>query len=271
VIAQKTVPVTIPGGPEIVIQRSLLGSLTVMADGSPVARKSWRQPVYQIRINGMPSDLRITGQYRGLQAQVNGLVIPLERRLATWETVLSLAPFGLIAVGGLIGAVIASVAVGINTILVRRIPLVPIRAAVLVVVAGLSFGMWYATVRTIVSGPNLAVGTCLNGVHEGAALSSSTTHVVACASAHDSEVVGTYTTSDTGAYPGQPALVNRGDAPCRSLFTAYVGTDLDSSRLTMLFVVPTARTWADGARQITCLVVASNGAELTGSVLGSGR
>ena len=66
-------------------------------------------------------------------------------------------------------------------------------------------------------------------------------------------------------------LVSIGDAPCRSQFNTYVGTDLDSSRLTMLFVVPTDQSWAGGARQITCLVVASNGGQLTGSVFASGR
>ena len=43
------------------------------------------------------------------------------------------------------------------------------------------------------------------------------------------------------------------------------------STLPMLLVVPTDQTWADGARQITCLVVASNGVQLTGSVLATGR
>jgi len=271
VIAQTTLPVTIPGGPEIVIQRSLLGSITVLADGAPVARKSWRRPVYPIRINGVPSDLRIAGQFSGLRAQVNGLDIPLEQRLAPWETVLSLLPFALIAVGGLVGGVIAGVAVGFNTMLVRRIPLVPLRAAVLVVVAALSFGLWYTTVRAIVRAPNLTAGTCLNGVHEGAALSSTTTHAVACTSVHDSEVVGTYATGGTGAYPGQQSLLRLGEAPCRSQFSSFVGTDLESSSLTMLLVVPTDQTWADGARQITCLVVASNGGPLTGSVLATGR
>jgi len=125
----------IPGtdGPEITVRTSRLGTITVLANGVPLKRTSRRKMLFNVPLaDGTTTELQIGNQFTGLTAQINGTVIPLQRRLARWEVVLVFAPFVLIVVGGLIGGIAAALGAGINMQLARRIGSTPTRIAAMI-------------------------------------------------------------------------------------------------------------------------------------------
>jgi putative regulator of septum formation len=264
----------IPGtsGPEIRVRRSVLGNVKVLADGVPIKRAGRRGLRYQIPLqDGTTTELQLTGQWTGMRAIVNGAQLPLERPLARWEVVLTFLPFLLAIVGGLLGAVFAIAGIAINGGLVRRAIRAPIKALVMVAITVLAVASYFVAVFAIAPLPTLTVGTCLNGIEEGRTVTSSGSRPIDCAVAHDNEIVGSVTHPGAASYPGQPALVQYGEAPCLTAFQQYVGVDFQSSGLDMLEVVPTDVTWLKGDRHISCIVLTRDGSRITGSVKGTAR
>jgi hypothetical protein len=264
----------IPGttGPEIVVRRSLLGNISVLADGIPIKKASRRSLTYQIPLpDGTTTELQLTGQWSGLRAVVDGAQLPLERPLARWEIALTFLPLLLALLGGLLGAAFAIVATVINGSLVRRSIRAPIKAVAMSGVTVLAVALYFGSVLAIAPIPTPMVGTCVNGIGEGRTVTTDSSRAVDCAKPHDNEIVGSVSHPGAATYPGQPALLNYGETPCLTAFQQYVGVDFQNSSLDMLMVVPTDVTWLKGDRLISCVVLTRDGSRITGSVKATAR
>jgi hypothetical protein len=264
-------PFRIPGttGPEIIVRRSPFGTFKVLVDGVPVNGRRGRFPIHLS--DGTVKELRLTGQWTGLKAVVDGVESPLEPPIPRFLLVLIFLPFAVGPFGGMIGGAFGGLGVAVNTGVARlRIGTagkvfamlgVAVLAAALYVVTAVAFRNAIAPVAT------LDVGICINGVAEGQVLDSF--DPVSCATPHDGEVVGSATHPGASAYPSEAALADFAATPCIAAFNSYVGRDFQISSLAMLPLVPTESTWATGDRAITCVVLADDGSKLTMSVKGS--
>lgn len=264
----------IPGTlrPDISVTRSILGSIRVRVDGQKAQRRGWWRPTYLIPMaDGSTKELLLTGQWIGLKAIVNGDEIAIERKLRPWEIALTFLPFGLVVLGGLIGWLFGAVAWAINVRLARSKFRGPIRAAGMILVSLVAAALFLATAVAIVPVPTLTVGSCVNGIDEGAPVTAATTRSVDCANPHDNEVVASVDYAPNGAFPGQAALDAFAITHCPPAFESYVGISYEQSSLGILPVMPTDLTWAKGDRSIVCVVLTMDGSKLTGSVKGSRR
>lgn len=93
--------------------------------------------------------------------------------------------------------------------------------------------------------------------------------IVECAEPHDNEVYELFDLPD-GDYPGDTTIEDNAVDGCLAAFDVYVGRDYASSSLDMRFLVPTPDTWGSGDREVVCVLYDLNGAQLTGSVQGTG-
>lgn len=86
-----------------------------------------------------------------------------------------------------------------------------------------------------------------------------------CEAPHVYEVMS-MTPSELGdEFPGDDVLAAEADALCSAEF-AELGRDAVAG-LAALHLVPSGDSWAAGDRDVACLIVSSDGAELTGSRL----
>ncbi len=190
--------------------------------------------------------------------------------------VLSFLPLVLVPIGGLLGGMIGGVAAAINVVVARGRLGVPAKVAVILGLTAAAILLYAgvliaaSTVPTT-SAPPLQVGTCVNGIHPGTAVTAEITKPVDCTTGHDDEIVGVVSYTINGAYPGQAAVDTFANAPCVAAFGSYVGVDFELSALDMITVTPSELSWARGDRQISCVAVARDGSRLTGSVKGSRR
>ena len=113
------------------------------------------------------------------------------------------------------------------------------------------------------------VGQCVNDpvLAEDGQIEVGTMPIVDCAEPHTGEVFYVEDLPD-GDYPSDASTL--GETLCPDNFDAYVGTPYLESSLYVTQLYPTPETWADGDRQIVCLIVEENGGELTGSAKDSG-
>ena len=113
----------------------------------------------------------------------------------------------------------------------------------------------------------IKVGNCLNfgdGTGEVTEV-----QVIDCASAHDSEAYQSVIMTD-GDFPGATAVEDAAISDCTTSFVTFVGHDYESSVLDFSYYYPTEASWADGDREILCLVVDPNG-KSTGSLAGAAK
>jgi hypothetical protein len=113
-----------PDSPEIVVDQSQLTGLGVYIDGARLSRLRERgAPSWQIPMaDGSTRRISIGGQMRGLQVVIEGDgIIQLERRLALWELILAVLPFGLLGLTGIPGGVLGLIAILVN-LRVLRLP-----------------------------------------------------------------------------------------------------------------------------------------------------
>jgi hypothetical protein len=92
--------------------------------------------------------------------------------------------------------------------------------------------------------------------------------VVPCDRAHDNEVFHVFRAAG-GDYPGQEALLDVAAVRCRNAFTDYVGVPLNESDLHVFQVLPTARTWRRGDREVVCVLYGDGGRRIIGSARAS--
>ena len=111
------------------------------------------------------------------------------------------------------------------------------------------------------------VGDCLNdGAMEGEV---SETVVIDCAEPHDSEAYASVMIED-GDFPGDDAVAEQAVTECTNEFSAFVGMDYQSSSLDFAYYYPTEDSWANGDREILCLIVDPAG-KVEGSLQGAAR
>ena len=96
--------------------------------------------------------------------------------------------------------------------------------------------------------------------------------VVGCEASHVYEVFHVYDhESADDTYPGEDALQNAAAAECEAAFESYVGIDYQDSRWFGTTVPPSEETWANGDREMVCLLHLEDESEVTGSAQGSGE
>ena len=95
--------------------------------------------------------------------------------------------------------------------------------------------------------------------------------VVDCDASHVYEVFGltTYEGGATESFPGDDTLNTAADAACRPAFEDYVGVAYDDSRWFGTFINPSASTWADGDREIVCVLHTQEEEPVAGSARGT--
>jgi hypothetical protein len=111
-----------PGSPEITVDHSQLTGLHVLVDGRSLdrlreaGRPAWRIPLS----DGSTRRVAFGGQLTGLQAILeDGRTIQIERRLAAWELILAVLPFGLLGLTGISGGLLGLIAVLANLRILR--------------------------------------------------------------------------------------------------------------------------------------------------------
>lgn len=114
---------------------------------------------------------------------------------------------------------------------------------------------------------SIKVGDCLND--GGATGEVSTVPTIACSEPHDSEAFASILMDD-GDFPGDQAVQDEAVAECTIEFETFVGVDYDSSELDFAYYFPTEESWANGDREILCLIVDPDG-QSTGSLEGANR
>lgn len=115
---------------------------------------------------------------------------------------------------------------------------------------------------------DLEVGDCFSADTE----LLDTVLVVDCEDTHVYEVyeVFDYDAADD-AFPGDAALQEAAGTECEATFEAYVGIAYEDSQWFYTAIPPNETTWADGDREILCLLHLEDESEVTGSAEGSGE
>lgn len=118
----------------------------------------------------------------------------------------------------------------------------------------------------------LEPGDCLLAPEEVTAQISEL-ETVPCSEQHDQEAYAVVPyvgdeESDSGAFPGDEALMEFADGACAQEFTDYVGVDYLDSSYFFTYLLPSPRSWQDKDRNVVCFVIDS-GRPLTGSVAGT--
>jgi hypothetical protein len=114
---------------------------------------------------------------------------------------------------------------------------------------------------------DLRVGDCFNEP-EGQEVSDVT--AVPCAEPHDQEVFAVEIMTG-GTFPTTQEQQQFVADRCLPAFESYVGTPYQESDLDIFTLTPTAASWEQGDRAVTCSAYAVDGSSLTGTVQGSNR
>jgi hypothetical protein len=113
----------------------------------------------------------------------------------------------------------------------------------------------------------LPVGTCLDDLSSDYITDD---NVLDCAQPHSFEVFGSVLVTDS-AFPGADALETQAFDKCDAAFGDYVGIPYADSTLNYSYLAPTAETWAQGDREIVCLIFDPEAEQTTGSLAASKR
>lgn len=108
----------------------------------------------------------------------------------------------------------------------------------------------------------IKIGDCLND--QSAEAEVTEIPKVSCDKPHDSEVYASGESAEP-EWPGDEALTAEADKLCESEFAAFVGLSYDESTLTIGSYTPGKESWADGDRQIDCVISGADG-QTTGSL-----
>ena len=114
----------------------------------------------------------------------------------------------------------------------------------------------------------LGVGACFD---EPTTLEVASVETVPCSGLHDYEVFGrVFLTGVDTAFPGRASVDEQAFFRCVPLFEDYVGLEYEVSILDVATLSPTAESWEDGDRGVTCALLRIDGDPLSGSVMGQG-
>ena len=128
-----------------------------------------------------------------------------------------------------------------------------------------------------VSTSDLEVGDCFDdpddteeGEDGGISYDAAEVAAIPCDQPHDNEVFLLKNTELPGKdFPGEEALEAEADKVCLAAFEAYVGKKYDESIYDYGHLTPTAETWAEGDRELVCIVYHGQLEPLTKPVKGT--
>ena len=101
---------------------------------------------------------------------------------------------------------------------------------------------------------DITVGDCINDAEATASDEVSNVTVVECTEAHDYEAFEAVDLPD-GDYPGTEAVDASAVEACTPAYEDFVGIAYDDSLMDFTYFAPTSASWADGDREILCLLV----------------
>jgi hypothetical protein len=110
---------------------------------------------------------------------------------------------------------------------------------------------------------SIKVGDCIGSFGDGEEVQE--IPVVPCDEPHDQEVYARHEVPDADEFPGLEAVQAMGDEQCAADFAEFVGLDYDESALYLSYLTPTKDSWAQGDREILC-VIYEDGAQTTGTL-----
>ncbi len=140
----------------------------------------------------------------------------------------------------------------------------PTRVAVAVLAAG-AFTVLTACGTSVL---DLEVGQCISSSVDGEQVSS--LPVVECSEPHSGEIYALPQLPD-GEFPGDEGVSASAQALCADPeFQNFVGVPVTETTLSVEFLLPSSDTWADGDREIVC-IVRDGTADTTGSLRGAAR
>lgn len=110
----------------------------------------------------------------------------------------------------------------------------------------------------------LQVGDCLNDATATGEVQ--TVPTVPCDEPHDSEI---YAAGQLGEspYPGVDVVIGKAEAICLPAFEQFVGEPYLDSRFDFSYYYPTELSWANGDREVLCVIYDPEG-PVTGSLAG---
>ncbi|WP_435736898.1 septum formation family protein [Cellulosimicrobium sp. PMB13] len=116
---------------------------------------------------------------------------------------------------------------------------------------------------------SLTVGDCTTDPEDVGteAAEVTTVPVVPCAEPHDNEVYASTMLPD-GDYPGEDAVLESADTHCYDAFAGFVGTAYEDSVYDYWPMYPTSESWAQGDREVLCLVYHGELEPVTGTLEG---
>ena len=117
----------------------------------------------------------------------------------------------------------------------------------------------------------LEVGDCFDDTESTDQIQS--VPVVPCDQPHDNEIIALVDHPGGAAdpFPGVEAIETFGDEECQGeAFSSYVGVEYEFSRYFITTLTPTEGSWAQGDREILCIVNVP-GEEIVGSVAGTAQ
>jgi hypothetical protein len=112
---------------------------------------------------------------------------------------------------------------------------------------------------------SLEVGDCEAGNPTEGEVSE--TKVIDCAEPHGGEIYAASYLPD-GDFPSDEEIVAQADADCYAGFESFIGADWDDSMYNYSWYYPTESSWADGDREILCIVYHDGGEQISGSLAG---
>jgi len=112
---------------------------------------------------------------------------------------------------------------------------------------------------------DIEAGDCYDPAASGDAAAVA---LVDCAAPHRYEAFASFVLTDA-AYPGD-ALDAEARQPCIDAFADFVGIDYASSALALRYIAPSEGTWAEGDREVVC-VVGDPAGPTSGSLHGTAR
>jgi hypothetical protein len=93
--------------------------------------------------------------------------------------------------------------------------------------------------------------------------------VVDCSAEHEEEVMSRDTLARSKEYPGDAAVDDAAQKKCETAFAAYVGLELDESRLDLDFLTPDKDSWTAGKVTLICLVLDPDHDQITRALRGA--
>ncbi len=115
---------------------------------------------------------------------------------------------------------------------------------------------------------SIRVGDCLNDASAGDEVTE--VPLVPCSEPHDSEVYASIIMTGD-AFPGNDAVIAEADDACFERFEEFVGIPYLDSIYDFSYYFPTEGSWANGDREILCVIYDPAGQKLTGSLAGIAR